>query len=81
MVFTAGRDIAAGEECCISYFDMTQYVSLSERRAHLSGLFRFKCGCPRCTEEDMNVDGNVEGGEDGMGWGGVGMASWGLSEF
>ncbi|KAL3496177.1 hypothetical protein BJX62DRAFT_232681 [Aspergillus germanicus] len=73
MVFTAGRDIAAGEECCISYFDMTQYVSLSERRAHLSGLFRFKCGCPRCTEEDMNVDGNVEGGEEGMEWGGDGF--------
>ncbi|KAL2786725.1 hypothetical protein BJX66DRAFT_26681 [Aspergillus keveii] len=73
MVFTAGRDIAAGEECCISYFDMTQYVSLSERRAHLSGLFRFKCGCPRCTEEDTNVDGNVEGGEEGMGWGGEGF--------
>ncbi|KAJ0419900.1 S-adenosyl-L-methionine-dependent methyltransferase [Aspergillus carlsbadensis] len=58
MVFTAGRNIAAGEECCISYFDMTQYVSLSERRVHLSGLFRFKCGCPRCTEEDVDVDAN-----------------------
>ncbi|KAL4998518.1 hypothetical protein BDV10DRAFT_70485 [Aspergillus recurvatus] len=52
MVFTAGRDIAAGGECCISYFDMTQYVSLRERRGHLQGLFRFKCGCPRCLEEE-----------------------------
>ncbi|KAL4976875.1 hypothetical protein BDW66DRAFT_166181 [Aspergillus desertorum] len=52
MVFTAGRDIAAGEECCISYFDITQYVSLRERRGHLQGLFRFKCGCPRCLEEE-----------------------------
>ncbi|KAL3434829.1 hypothetical protein BDV09DRAFT_169072 [Aspergillus tetrazonus] len=52
MVFTAGRDIAAGEECCISYFDMTQYVSLQDRRRHLQGLFRFKCGCPRCLEEE-----------------------------
>ncbi|KAL6234559.1 hypothetical protein BDW75DRAFT_161086 [Aspergillus navahoensis] len=51
MVFTAGRDIAAGEECCISYFDLTQYVSLQARRGHLQGLFRFKCGCPRCLEE------------------------------
>jgi trans-aconitate 2-methyltransferase len=73
MVFTAGRDIAAGEECCISYFDMTQYVSLSERRAHLSRLFRFKCGCPRCTEEDVDVDVHGEGGEEGMGWGGDGL--------
>ncbi|KAL3467679.1 hypothetical protein BJX64DRAFT_283147 [Aspergillus heterothallicus] len=62
MVFTAGRDIAAGEECCISYFDMTQFVELGERRGHLQGLFRFKCGCPRCTAED------VEGDDEESGW-------------
>ncbi|KAL4903065.1 hypothetical protein BDW74DRAFT_186652 [Aspergillus multicolor] len=51
-VFTAGRDIAAGDECCISYFDMTQYVRLQGRREHLQSLFRFKCGCARCLEEE-----------------------------
>ncbi|KAL2867624.1 S-adenosyl-L-methionine-dependent methyltransferase [Aspergillus lucknowensis] len=57
MVFTAGRDIVAGEECCISYFDMTQYKELKERREHLQGLFRFKCGCPRCAAEDVPDEG------------------------
>ncbi|KAL4912255.1 hypothetical protein BDW62DRAFT_26314 [Aspergillus aurantiobrunneus] len=51
MVFTASRDIGAGEECCIVYFDMTQYIELQDRRGHLQGLFRFKCGCPRCEAE------------------------------
>ncbi|KAL2833128.1 S-adenosyl-L-methionine-dependent methyltransferase [Aspergillus pseudoustus] len=70
MVFTAGRDIAEGEECCISYFDMTQYVELSERRGHLQSLFRFKCGCPRCIEEDVDVE---KGNHEEMGWDGDGF--------
>ncbi|OOF98432.1 hypothetical protein ASPCADRAFT_164992 [Aspergillus carbonarius ITEM 5010] len=52
MVFTASRDIAAGEECCISYFDLTKRVDLKSRRDHLQGLFRFVCGCDRCTAEE-----------------------------
>ncbi|KAJ5247781.1 hypothetical protein N7468_002764 [Penicillium chermesinum] len=33
MVFTASRDIYPGEECCIAYFDLTQYKDLSSRRS------------------------------------------------
>lgn len=62
MVFTAGRDIAPGEECCISYFDMTQYTTLRDRRERLQSLFRFKCGCSRCSvEEAEEVGGGTEG--------------------
>ncbi|KAL2808074.1 hypothetical protein BJX63DRAFT_436460 [Aspergillus granulosus] len=68
MVFTAGRDIAAGEECCISYFDMAQYVELNERRGHLQDLFRFKCGCPRCTAEIVEEDEGTKWDGDGF-WG------------
>jgi trans-aconitate 2-methyltransferase len=70
MVFSANRDIHAGEECCISYFDMTQYVKLKERREHLQSLFRFRCGCTRCMEED--VDMAAAGSEEGeMQWNGL----------
>lgn len=67
MVFTAGRDIAPGEECCISYFDMTQYTTLSDRRGRLQSLFRFKCGCSRCSgqeAEEAEADGAVPDGND-----------------
>ncbi|KAL5332960.1 S-adenosyl-L-methionine-dependent methyltransferase [Aspergillus crustosus] len=67
MVFTATRDIAVGQECCISYFDMTQYVTIKERREHLQGSFRFKCGCARCVEEEDEEEseaGYVGGSED-----------------
>lgn len=63
MVFTAGRDIAPGEECCISYFDMTQYTTLRDRRERLQSLFRFKCGCSRCSvEEAEEADAEAEAG-------------------
>ncbi|KAL4931837.1 SET domain-containing protein [Aspergillus undulatus] len=52
MIFTANRDISAGDECCITYFDMTQYVALKDRREHLQGLFRFKCRCARCIADE-----------------------------
>ncbi|KAE8155147.1 hypothetical protein BDV25DRAFT_135192 [Aspergillus avenaceus] len=52
MVFVASRDIAAGEECCISYFDLTQFVDLQTRRDHLQRSFRFVCKCDRCTSEE-----------------------------
>ncbi|KAL4953772.1 hypothetical protein BDW69DRAFT_150841 [Aspergillus filifer] len=68
MIFTANRDIAPGEECCIAYFDMTQRVELKERRDHLASLFRFKCGCLRCTEDEKREDAakqNEQGSEQG----------------
>lgn len=54
MVFTASRDIFPGEECCISYFDLTQYTDLASRREHLRKSFRFVCQCERCVSEEPN---------------------------
>ncbi|RAL14769.1 general amino acid permease [Aspergillus homomorphus CBS 101889] len=56
MVFTAAKDIAAGEECCISYFDLTKLTDLKARREHLQTLFRFVCQCPRCQSEEPPVE-------------------------
>ena len=52
MVFTASRDILPGEECCIAYFDLTQYTEITSRREHLRKSFRFVCRCERCTSEE-----------------------------
>ncbi|KAE8352401.1 hypothetical protein BDV28DRAFT_135211 [Aspergillus coremiiformis] len=52
MVFVASKDIAAGEECCISYFDLTKYSDLKSRRDHLQASFRFVCRCDRCVSEE-----------------------------
>ncbi|GMG51198.1 unnamed protein product [Aspergillus oryzae var. brunneus] len=52
MVFVASKDIATGEECCISYFDLSKKVELKDRRDHLQGSFRFVCKCDRCVSEE-----------------------------
>ncbi|OGM42348.1 set and mynd domain containing protein [Aspergillus bombycis] len=52
MVFVASKDIATGEECCISYFDLSKKVELQDRREHLQGSFRFVCKCNRCVSEE-----------------------------
>lgn len=52
MVFIASKDIAPGEECCISYFDLTRFVDLKIRREHLQASFRFLCKCERCISEE-----------------------------
>ncbi|RDW83818.1 uncharacterized protein DSM5745_04144 [Aspergillus mulundensis] len=51
MVMTATRDIAAGEECFIAYFDMTVHSSLEARRRRTRDLFNFTCDCARCLRE------------------------------
>ncbi|OJJ38064.1 hypothetical protein ASPWEDRAFT_167997 [Aspergillus wentii DTO 134E9] len=51
MVFTASKDIAAGEECCISYFDLSKCVDVSMRQKNLKELFSFGCQCQRCVAE------------------------------
>ncbi|RAH66747.1 general amino acid permease [Aspergillus aculeatinus CBS 121060] len=56
MIFTAAKDIAAGEECCISYFDLTQFTDLQTRRERLQTLFRFVCRCSRCESEEPPVE-------------------------
>ncbi|KAJ5720166.1 hypothetical protein N7493_007044 [Penicillium malachiteum] len=52
MVFTASRDMHPGEECCISYFDLTQHTDLTSRREHLQRSFRFVCRCERCLSDE-----------------------------
>ncbi|PLB46512.1 putative set and mynd domain-containing protein [Aspergillus steynii IBT 23096] len=58
MVFVSSRDIQAGEECCISYFDLTEFVELSARREHLQKSFRFLCKCERCLGEETPEEDN-----------------------
>ncbi|PYH55104.1 uncharacterized protein BO96DRAFT_467196 [Aspergillus niger CBS 101883] len=41
MMVTALRDIAPGEECCTSYFDLSEYVDLQARRKKTQELFTF----------------------------------------
>ncbi|CAM6118721.1 unnamed protein product [Calypogeia fissa] len=52
MVFQALRDIEEGEECCISYFELKEYVTLKERRKMLEDFFQFTCMCEKCVEEE-----------------------------
>ena len=49
MVFTALRDIAAGEECCISYIDE---IDIDARRRYLQDQFSFTCQCEGCRAEE-----------------------------
>lgn len=59
MVYKAARDIAKGEECTITYFDLTVHKDLDTRQGLTEELFRFKCTCERCVDEE--VERNLEG--------------------
>lgn len=52
MVYTAARDIQKGEECTITYFDLTAHESLECRQSHVQTHFRFKCTCERCVNDE-----------------------------
>ncbi|KAJ4264457.1 hypothetical protein NW762_005657 [Fusarium torreyae] len=58
MVYTAARDISKGEECMITYFDLTTHKDLLSRRHHTQEQFQFKCTCDRCLSEEAedNLD-------------------------
>lgn len=58
MIFTASRDILPGQECCIAYFDLTEYTDLASRREHLGKSFKFTCQCDRCMSEEPIEKGN-----------------------
>jgi SET domain-containing protein len=51
MTFRASRDIAAGEECTIGYFDLAEHVDVIARQKFLENWFTFVCSCKRCNEE------------------------------
>lgn len=55
MVFVASRDILPGEECCISYFDLTRFTDRDSRREHLRKSFKFPCQCEKCVYEELRV--------------------------
>ncbi|KAK0105289.1 hypothetical protein ONS95_004327 [Cadophora gregata] len=52
-MFRTTRDLAAGEECTIAYFDLTepQHADVHSRRAFLKEWFTFDCMCRRCLKE------------------------------
>lgn len=52
MVYTAVRDIEKGEECTITYFDLTAHESVKSRQDHLQTQFRFKCTCELCVKNE-----------------------------
>ncbi|KAF4974842.1 hypothetical protein FZEAL_8303 [Fusarium zealandicum] len=58
MVYTAARDIAKGEECMITYFDLTVRQDLASRQKWVQEQFQFRCTCERCLEEEAeeNLD-------------------------
>ncbi|DBA70576.1 TPA: hypothetical protein ACH3X2_011966 [Trebouxia sp. C0005] len=47
--FVAARDIAAGEQLCISYIDAS--MSVRARQRQLDWGYGFRCSCEACTEE------------------------------
>ncbi|KXG49176.1 uncharacterized protein PGRI_030460 [Penicillium griseofulvum] len=51
MVFTTSRNLAAGEECLICYFDLPKYVDVKTRQSLVQENFLFSCACERCTQE------------------------------
>lgn len=61
--FFADRDVAVGEELCISYLGGEEGVlGVGERRGRLRGEWGFECGCGRCVDEEMG-----EGRRGGVG--------------
>lgn len=55
-VFTADRDIEAGEECSITYLGGDERdMDVGERRARLMEHWGFECMCGRCCEESRNL--------------------------
>ncbi|KAG0263150.1 hypothetical protein DFQ27_001894 [Actinomortierella ambigua] len=49
MAFYAARRIEEGEECCISYGDIS--ADRAERQARLQEMYFFPCSCARCERE------------------------------
>ncbi|KAG0284393.1 hypothetical protein BGZ96_011223 [Linnemannia gamsii] len=53
MEYWSTEFIREGEECCISYGDIS--TGVEERRARLEDMYFFRCSCPRCLEEELTV--------------------------
>ncbi|KAF9428873.1 hypothetical protein BGZ94_000705 [Podila epigama] len=57
MEYWSIREIQAGEECCISYGDITP--SRKERQQRLEEMYFFHCSCSRCLEEEKEECADV----------------------
>ncbi|KAF9322187.1 hypothetical protein BG003_005350 [Podila horticola] len=57
MEYWSTREIQAGEECCISYGDISQ--SREERQLRLEEMYFFRCSCPRCINEEKHDTNSV----------------------
>lgn len=55
MEYWSTREIQAGEECCISYGDISK--SREERQQRLEDMYFFRCSCPRCVVENNDTNG------------------------
>lgn len=61
MVLTTSKDLAAGDECFICYFDLCKYVDFKARQKLLREDFLFSCACERCTQEQAEeIYGRLE---------------------
>ncbi|KAF9113038.1 hypothetical protein BGX27_002344 [Mortierella sp. AM989] len=53
MEYWSTRVIEQGEECCISYGDISK--GRAERQSRLEDMYFFKCSCVRCIEEEEEM--------------------------
>lgn len=53
--FKIAREVAAGEELCITYLGGDEKdLTVKERRDRLKGVWGFECMCQRCRQEDTS---------------------------
>lgn len=51
--FWTARDVAEGEECCITYLGGDEkYLTVAERKGRLQEVWGFDCTCQRCRVEE-----------------------------
>ena len=48
MVLQTVRDVAEGDEICISYVHVPDFQDVDARRRHLLETYRFLCRCDKC---------------------------------
>ncbi|KAG0039965.1 hypothetical protein BGZ82_005936 [Podila clonocystis] len=57
MEYWSTRYIQQGEECCISYGDISK--NREERQQRLEEMYFFRCSCPRCIGEEKHDTNSV----------------------
>lgn len=65
LTLLATRDVAVGEEVCISYLDDCMLSnSKRRRREYLESNYLFYCNCKRCNSEDTDNESSCEETDD-----------------